>query len=268
MKPEGSFTLSELVTEAQARGYEVTERRLHDWVAKGLIDRPQRRGLGRGRGTVAFWPPEQLHLLVELLRRRDQGLVLATLCNIPVWTWVFWGERYVPLRQVRRALRTYARRYGRGSMRSARIGATQAIASFLGDVSGAKVNRLRDTIALAGVRGRLDEGLRAEILERFGALIADRPDLEGIEDTFVRIVQARMTAIENLDGFSDQEFEQARLVNLQSVSQYRQQQPQLAASASAPGMFDELTEAHILNNACLNILTILGMEAMVSGKNQ
>lgn len=46
----------EMLTTLTDRGYDVSARQLTDWVHKGLLPRPQRRGLGRGKGrTRSEW---------------------------------------------------------------------------------------------------------------------------------------------------------------------------------------------------------------------
>ncbi len=84
----------EMVEAARAHGYEATEALLDDWIKKGLVGRAERVGLGRGRGSVAWWSSAQLTLFVELLRARKLGkLRIGQLCAFPVWRWVYWGER-------------------------------------------------------------------------------------------------------------------------------------------------------------------------------
>jgi hypothetical protein len=42
---------SELISELERRGYEITERRLTDWRSKGLLPKLKQLGQGRGSGT-------------------------------------------------------------------------------------------------------------------------------------------------------------------------------------------------------------------------
>lgn len=50
-----TLTLDHLCAEMVASGRNLTPRAARDWWTKGLLPRPQRRGLGRGRGTETFW---------------------------------------------------------------------------------------------------------------------------------------------------------------------------------------------------------------------
>jgi hypothetical protein len=43
---------SELISELERRGYEITERRLTDWRSKGLLPKLKQLGQGRGSGTI------------------------------------------------------------------------------------------------------------------------------------------------------------------------------------------------------------------------
>jgi len=48
-------TLSELCADMASSGRHLTKRAARDWWTKGLLPKPQRRGLGRGKGTASFW---------------------------------------------------------------------------------------------------------------------------------------------------------------------------------------------------------------------
>ena len=108
---ERTYTAADLAADATAAGAPVSTRLITDWVERGLLDRPRRRGLGRGRGTVATWPENQRQLFLALLDQRRRGVKrLATLCNLPVTIWLDsegLDLEYVPLRQVRRCLATW-----------------------------------------------------------------------------------------------------------------------------------------------------------------
>lgn len=103
------YEKQEMVEAAQAHGYEATEALLEDWIKKGLIGPAARFGLGRGRGSVAWWSGAQFTLFVECLKARQQGkLRIGQLCAFPVWRWVYWGELGgVALPQVKRAMETW-----------------------------------------------------------------------------------------------------------------------------------------------------------------
>ena len=49
------LTLSALCADIEASDRYLSHRAARDWWTKGLLPRPQRRGIGRGRGTETFW---------------------------------------------------------------------------------------------------------------------------------------------------------------------------------------------------------------------
>lgn len=61
-------------------GYPVSERRLRDWVRKGLLPPLSQRGRGRGQGKVYYWPQRdiirQARVIGELLAWRGRADVL------------------------------------------------------------------------------------------------------------------------------------------------------------------------------------------------
>src|SRR5258708_31717389 len=48
-------TLTALCSDMEASGRYLSRRKARDWWAKGLLPRPQRHSLGRGRGSETFW---------------------------------------------------------------------------------------------------------------------------------------------------------------------------------------------------------------------
>src|SRR5207249_3910280 len=130
-------TDEDLLREAHERGFtDVTPRLVVDWVQKGLIDQPTKtgRGIGGGRGTrKGTWSNRQRDLFLrEVDQHHDGAKKIATLCNLPVFIWLWGGEEEVPLRQVIRAMATYGDAYVTSSSRAARITATE-VARDLGN---------------------------------------------------------------------------------------------------------------------------------------
>ncbi len=71
------LTLDHLLADLAASGRSLTPRAARDWWTKGLLPRPQRRGLGRGKGTETFWTTqnitEQAQAVYDLLVWRPQA---------------------------------------------------------------------------------------------------------------------------------------------------------------------------------------------------
>ena len=105
------YTRQQLVEFAGRHGHLIKPRLIADWVAIGLLDKGTARGRGKGKGKDYLWPENQAQLLLVLLNKRPEAK-RSTLCNLPVALWLIWGDAYVPLRQVRRALATWADGWG------------------------------------------------------------------------------------------------------------------------------------------------------------
>lgn len=86
--------LEELYRIAEEAGYEVSEHQLERWRRRGLLPRPERKGLGRGRGTMSLYPdytPVQLRLLLllkERHRKLDKIGSRLWCAGFPVLRWV------------------------------------------------------------------------------------------------------------------------------------------------------------------------------------
>ena len=118
---EVTYTVADLREIARARGLpDVKPRTITDWVEVGLLDQPRHRGAGKTKGsTPGRWPHNQAQLYFVLLghKARQPTITLASLCCLPVSLWLDWGDDYAPIRQVRRALDTYAKNRARSQLR-------------------------------------------------------------------------------------------------------------------------------------------------------
>jgi hypothetical protein len=104
-----AYTKAQMLQAAAAEGLPANGPLFDRWITLGLLDAARAAGRGYGRGVLRTWPEGQLQLWRTLLSQRQRGVTRPrTLANVPVALWLFWGEDYVPLRQVRRALETYA----------------------------------------------------------------------------------------------------------------------------------------------------------------
>ncbi|MBS2534893.1 hypothetical protein KGQ20_19160 [Catenulispora sp. NF23] len=99
-------TIDDLVADAANAGYRVTPRTVHDWVAKGLIDRPERRRAGRSGSLKALYSGEQRLLFLHLLSARSEQLTVHDLAGVVIGVWHSLDD-CVPTRQALRALRTW-----------------------------------------------------------------------------------------------------------------------------------------------------------------
>lgn len=95
----GELTWQALLAHARARGCAVTKAQLDRWHLAGLLARPRRRALGRGRGTASLYPASAAEQLVAAARamarwRRTRAAVI-----------VLWGQGFPVTPVVRRYLR-------------------------------------------------------------------------------------------------------------------------------------------------------------------
>lgn len=262
-------TMKDLIEGAKRAGYDPTPRMVQDWVDQGLLDRPERHGRGQGLGVSATWSDKQRGLFLSLLDYRQRVGRVAVLCNTPVWTWLYFGDDYVPLRQVRRALKTW----GEPAVRVSATGARQAARQLLDDVSHPEATR-KDRKALLDAAElmffhrseRLDKDKLVPLLQR----VID-PNKSGIARTlggveytpaaFVDILQVRMKALNTLkDGrVDDSLFHWARFTNTISKAHYQW----LLAQRTTPG--GTVAEARVPTmqemapRACLDLVTLLGL---------
>ena len=87
------YDKKDLLLAAKEGGFDITARMIDDWVSIGLLDRPIKKGLGRGKGLLATWSENQRELLLTLLRkRREIKKLLTPLFHIPVWIWLEYGD--------------------------------------------------------------------------------------------------------------------------------------------------------------------------------
>jgi hypothetical protein len=104
-------TVDELVKAAKRAGYANASKRLvYYWTKLGLLDAPTPISKGRG-GRRAFFSADQRDLFLQLCglhaRIRRERHVVAHLCHVPVFLWLWCGSPCIPLRQTRRALATW-----------------------------------------------------------------------------------------------------------------------------------------------------------------
>jgi hypothetical protein len=266
-----------MLERARAAGFDPSGRLLSDWVSLGLIDRAERHGLGRGAGTSATWPANQLQLFLVLLRQRPTVTRMIALCNIPVALWLWWGDDYVPTRQTRRALETWSGRRGlASSWRTARANAEELVGRFSHpDTPAAAHKDLVDLVASTAM-GRPFNGVEmlAAFRKVFDPHSTDRtlgpPQIAFRPEHYVMLTEWRLTALDGLSShrLDDAAFEWARGEYRASRQEYQQLIPRLAeddeaASAFLPqspaGVFLPPTDEEIVNQSCVDLLTTLGI---------
>jgi hypothetical protein len=269
------LTADELVVVAAENGLRASRRLITDWVSLGLIDRPHHPGLGQGQGsTDGTWSHLQAGLFVDLLTLRQRPMQpvtrVAGLTNVPVMAWLWAGdEADVPLRQVRRALATWC---GRHRSRK-QVGAARArsIASEMVKLIESPHATRTDRDAL---RQLLEQSIRRSTLEvdQLRHLVERVFDPHQVgrsvgpaaapltAASHSLLLEAQATGYLELETFTDQEFEDARVIYRQTRREYTELQPTFADNREgSPLRFDDVDFERVLNTACPNLLLGLGM---------
>ena len=273
----GPGTLEDLVADAHAAGYpDMNVRRVHDWIAKGLLDQPRLRTRRRG-SDKAEHSANQRRLLLLLLDKRQQVTHLSTLAQAPLAIWLWW-DGYVPTRQAQRAWMTWVGR-GRRSREVAREGAA-GLLKQVGHQLATETARARFVriISELGNGKALTMHGRAELLDAVRDVM--EPESMFAASGLVRAlgpvqtpmtVEAVVTHMEalcaalgrTLDGKVDGALlERARAVHRASMADYLAQRGTLAAEAGQlAGLFREPTLQEQFDQAGRQLLLlVLGME--------
>jgi hypothetical protein len=266
------YTAEDLLRAAKDAGMPRSAAWLRSLVNDGLLDRPDKHGIAGQRGGRApgTWPENQFRLFLALLDQMQKGAKqTATLCNVPVGLWLYFGPEYAPLRQVRRALSTYATQYWPTSAHRGRHAARHTARFFAAgsDMTRRDRERLTDAIVTLTRTGTLDH----DALITAAGRIFD-PEGRGREvgptnarispESWVRIIDARLTAIAEFSVLDDQAFEDARLAHHRHLDDYIERQPEFACDREVGAIFEPVTVEHLLKNACIDTLTILGFREL------
>jgi hypothetical protein len=261
------YTAGDLRARAARKGSSVSARLITDWVEKGLLDRPDVRGLGRGRGTIATWPEDQLQLFLLLLSKRQEIKRTATLCNIPVALWLINSDRYAPLRQVRRALATWAAAYttvkhGRAERTSLEL-LDQVAHPEAEDSDRLEFELLITKAAQTGIIDLAKvESVARKVIDPHRTGISRGPFGMLDTDALVRTLDFRLTGLANVEA-RDEIYEQARQLYRRTgatdarVRDFRAAQAALTIPTHGATTIATLGDA--VNNACLDLITLMGM---------
>jgi hypothetical protein len=266
-------TIEDLVADAAGRGDTVTARMIRDWTAAGLLDSPQRRSAGKGHGSrPALYPATQRELFLTLLHHRP-GNGIKNLARIPVCIWMYWGEEYVPLRQVRVAIKTWL-----GNPRVSLRQAVETARQVLGQLDNpaatdtARRELVNTLTAIANTARldaeRLDRAIRQVFEPDYGPLrrAVGHPAAPLTADAMVDLIKARVTAANLLlrGEVTDEEFLDARHAHLISYADYAMQQRTLAAETPPgnPNFYEPVDFETAANQCCGNLLTMIGLRRM------
>jgi hypothetical protein len=262
-------TIEDLVADAAGCGDTVTVRMIRDWTAAGLLDSPQRRPAGKGHGSrPALYPATQRELFLTLMHHRP-GNKIKSLARIPVCIWMYWGEEFVPLRQVRVAIKTWL-----GNPRVSLRRARETAREVLGQLDNPAARReLLDALTAMANTARLDAELLDHVVRQvfepsYGELrrAVGHPAAPLTADAMVDLIKARVTAANLLlrDAVTEKDLLDARHAHLISYADYAMQQRTLASAAphGSPNFYEPVDFETAANQCCGNLLTMIGLQSM------
>ena len=270
----GDGTIDDLVADAAASGHTVTARLVRDWTEAGLLDYPRHRPAGKGHGSrQSLYPGPQRKLFLTLLHHRAAGNGIASLARIPVGIWMYWGDGFVPVRQVQRAMLTWIGD-PRASMRKARDTAKEVARQLDNPAATHSARReLREALADLAYTGRADFGrlehaVTAVFDAGYGTLrraVGD-PGAPVMTASVIDALKVRLIAIDLVaqGKLTDEDYYAARRRHLAAYTEYASRQQYFARSAPAdnPGMYEPVTAEAALNACCGHLLTTIGLSAL------
>lgn len=256
------YTKSELIDAARAAGHHLNEKLVDRWVGAGLLDQAHARSRGRGRGVARWWPESQCRLFLSLLDKHRTARDLTALANLPVIVWAIWGEEFVPLRQVRRALETYARIDPRRKPFRGQAWARRLVTKIARPgTSGHQRDALADALLRALRAGRPDD---PELARRFEDVVGPA-DLAAQADgpRIMSLIEAQWAGRARFAEFTDGHYQWARAFFLYSQEDYSRTRPFLAADPRFGRLHQPFTFQTIANEACHSIMLILGLSMIL-----
>jgi hypothetical protein len=263
-----------MVEIANSTGRPATERLLTDWQEFGLIDQPVKKGLGRGKGIAAIWPESQLKLWLLLLDKRRQTSQVPNLCNVPVGLWLYFGDEYASLRQVRKCMTAWAKRYG--SSRGHKL-AKQTARRLLEDLPRARISKnakadLVSAMASVLLHGFERDSERRQLRDRLvkaAGIEFDESQKPNRAAAVVDLVLIRLLASHHLSDGSvpDHVFHWARVWHLFNLQSYIEAMDS-GRLPDVPGVdFDRPDFNKLIPNACRDLMSAVGM-ALGIGKEE
>jgi len=251
-------TRTEFLLELGARGYPRTRRWHEDWIDAGLLDRAE--PTGRAGGGVSYtWPRAQVELADALLEK-NRTVSRGALPKLVVFLWLWYGDEYVPFRQVPRAMRTWAQAERAAPAKNVRAMATELV-SRVAHKSGTGRRRLVRTLVEfpatgdpAAIRDAFDDVFDPDRTGR-----PRGPDGASINtEGYLRIIAIRQRAVANLGRYSEQQYAAAREMYRITRANYARAQPGYALDKDLGRMHPPVDTGELADSACQDLLSCLG----------
>ncbi len=260
-----------MVKEARDAGFsEVSDRLVTDWVTQGLLDQPERtaRGKGQGRGALYQWPETQRDLFLTLLAKRPDAPSRAAMCSIPVGIWMYWGDEWIPLRQVRIALKTWWDRPSRFGWQRVLDTARLVVKTIAPPGTPRAVkSEFRELVA-----GALESQVfpRDELTESIQRLLNLRsrdggwgpyrsPAAEVVDGMWSMVV-----AMQHYDEITDGMFREARARLRPIMLGYVAEWPTLSRDPVYGQSYEQPTWDFLINHSCPQLLIGLGLQVVAA----
>lgn len=250
------YTRTEFLTELARRGYRRTSRWHEQWIGIGLLD----RGTRRGKGGRATWPQNQVQLAAALLHHADKGVHLASLTNLVTWIWLWWGDEFVPFRQIPRALRTWVNGEREPAEKHVRAAARELVAR-IAHPAGSGKRRLSEVLVDFTYRPTEADKLRSlfdDVFDPERTGKARGPAGAALStDLYIRHIEVQLGARAHLATFTEGEYRSARELYRRSRIEYAIAQPGYALDPDLGRFYEAPTLNEVANNASSNLLTCL-----------
>jgi hypothetical protein len=169
------LTLDELCAGMAASGRSLTPRAARDWWTKGLLPRPRRRGLGRGKGTETFWTESRVMGRTQAAYDLLVAYPSADSAILGLWLWGF----QVDLGSVRAVYRRLISSHFRSVRGRSKLQLDDAVGKLAGQVARKSrapkeaLNAITDFIfECLGVFYGIDDGLASSGLAALGEIAA------------------------------------------------------------------------------------------------
>ena len=269
------YSRAGLVQVAREAGFEdVNERLITEWVQLGLLDTPERVGRKDGkRGAFYQWPDNQFSLLVTILGKRSEVRHTKALVIIPVGIWLYWGDEWITLRQVRRALVTSIGLYGPpGSWERAQANAREVVGALRReDAPRDALSWLREELALALYNCKVDVStirpLVEDVLKSDTATGGWGPfgwDVNQVVD----MLRVTVEGINHIGSATTRELTDARDRLRAAVLDYASSWKQLSRLPRYGHSFEQLTLDMLIERSCRDLVAQVGMEMLAKDEGQ
>lgn len=255
----------ELIEFASESGFrKITKKFITNWVVMGLLDSPTRVFSNENNisTTTEVWPDSQRELFLQLLIYRPSVDNVAALASLPVASWLYWDHEHVPLRQAKKALKTFWKpdRQLLQPYRTVKEAWT-IVQSVLGEAV--------PLTSSAPLHGQIVRILNHQALnsESIGVLVDDllsQLSHQGVETLKANVtevadvIRSFALAMANYDRFTDDDFTEARARQRHEVLRYLWSRPEISDDPTPQDWINQVDYTFLLHNACQDLIVTLG----------